>query len=172
LIAGAGGGLATAVVALNSVGLSGNSDPANWQRWNLAEDSLSLPYALGHFLTAGQVPPTNASKQYVRRTDNTGKGLNASCTAVVAGVIPATRWWTLAATANNGTTTSKRGVLNAGQAVVDANGQLHVRIGREPMPGNWLVPPSNGAFMLVLTLHDPVTDIDIKLLPSVTLEGC
>jgi hypothetical protein len=132
---------------------------------------MTLPYALGHFLALGQVPPTRTGRQFVRRTDDTGKALSASCIAVLTGVVPASRWWTLAAAAPDGEMDPARGVLSAGQAVLEANGQLIATVSDSPSPGNWLVP-SRSSYTLVLTLHDASGVVGGADLPTVTQTGC
>ncbi len=172
MLAGSIAGVASAVFALNSLGLSAGNTPNGWQEWNLAEHSATLPYALGHFLAAGQLPPAKSSRQFVRRVDDAGKGLAGDCATNIAGAMPVARWWTLSAAAGDGTAGQERGVLSAGQALLEANGQLRAVIATEPQPANWLAPPSGGSYMLVLTLHEPASAITAAALPGVTRSAC
>jgi hypothetical protein len=169
--AGVALGLGSAVYGLNSIGLSNAASPKDWQEWDLAEDSTTLPYALGHFLTAGQVPPSRASRQFIRSVDDQGSALSGACVATLQGALPQARWWTLAAAANNGAIGDEQGVLSAGEAVLEANGQLRAQVSATPVSGNWITPPARGAFVLVLTLHDsaPITPAQ---LPTLTQGGC
>ncbi len=171
LLIGGIAGVVSATVALNSIGLS-DARLSSWRSWSLEDDSLARPYALGHFLAQGQLPPSNASQQFVRMVDDTGRGLGGTCVIVIKGTLPAARWWTIAATSVNGSIANPRSVLSAAHAMREANGQLIVHISRDPSPGNWLMPPGNGAYVISLTLHDPVADVDGKQLPSVVQEGC
>jgi hypothetical protein len=172
ILFGIGAGVGSAIISLNTIGLTQADAPTEWQEWNLAEDSLTLPYALGHFLNSGQVPPTKASRQFVRRVDDKGQGLSASCVIELSGVVPVARWWTLSAAAADGSVASDRNVLSAGQAIFEANGKLVARISAAPSPGNWISAPSRGAVVLVLTLHDPTAAITATDLPTLTQGGC
>ena len=171
LVLGLAAGLASAVYALGNIGLIEARTQNGWSEWNLSEKSLTLPYALGHFLALGQVPPTRTGRQFIRKTDDAGKLLSSSCVAVLSGVVPAARWWTLAATAPDGTIQPERGVLAAGQAVLEANGRLVATVSDEPSPGNWLVP-ARSTYMLVLTLHDTGEAGGTFDLPAVTQADC
>lgn len=172
LLLGTVAGVGSAVVALNSVGLTAATKPGDWQEWNLSEESFTLPYALGHFLNAGRVPPTKASRQFIRRADDQGRALDGACTVEAQGTVPPARWWTLAAAASDGAIASDRHVLTAGQAILEANGKLIARISTSPAPGNWIVAPSRGAFVLVLTLHDPAVSVTLADMPSISQVGC
>ncbi len=172
LVFGIAAGVGSAVVALNTVGLTAANAPNDWQEWNLSDDSLTLPYALGHFLNAGHVPPTKASRQFIRRVDDKGLSLDTACVTEVSGAIPAARWWTLAAAAPDGSIVSDRSVLSAGQAVLEANGKLLARVAASPAPGNWIVAPARGSFTLVLTIHDPSGPIVPSGLPSIARGDC
>jgi hypothetical protein len=163
IIVGAAVGLASASYSLSQAGLGAPRTPNGWQEWNLAPESPLLPYALGHFLAAGQLPPSRSSRQFVRRTDDEGRKLNSSCPVLVSGPMPVVRWWTLAATANNGKAQDSGSYLDAGSAIRESTGKLIVTVAPLPQPGNWIAPATRGNFMLVLTLHDvagEVTELD------------
>jgi hypothetical protein len=168
---GLAAGLGSGVYALNTIGLTAAASPKDWQEWVLSDGSTTLPYALGHFLAAGQVPPSRASRQFIRRVDDSGAALSGSCAVTLQGALPPARWWTLAATASNGKVGESRGVLSAGEAVLEANGQLRAQVSASPAAGNWIVPPGNGSYILVLTVHDAAS-VSAATLPPISQGGC
>jgi hypothetical protein len=165
-------GLFSAFSALGSMGLKQVQNGNGWQEWRLGENERLLPYALGHFQAAGQVPPPKSSRFFVRSADENGSALYGDCVYVFSGQNIPARWWTISA--SNGSNPNVNAVLTAGQAVADADGQLIINISRHPEPGNWIAPPDSGAFVLNFVLSEPALPTDGSALPLPTLKktGC
>ena len=172
MIAGVALGVGSASYSLSVAGLNPPKQPQGWQEWNLNPDSTTLLYALGHFLTADQMPPPRNSQQFVRITDHAGAALKGECPVTISGTLPKSRWWTLEAATLNGKVKSRKSILDAGMAVLESDQRLVANIATEPQPGNWIVPASNGAYMLILTLHDPAIDTKDTNLPDVIAGKC
>jgi hypothetical protein len=166
-------GTGTALHGLSSFGLIPVEGSPLWQTRPLAIDSTALPYSLGNYLMSGQLPPPAAVRDFQRAADDAGKVLAGSCAVELRGKMPAARWWTIAAVDTNGVAWANSGALTSGGVIVEASGEVVVRISTAPQPGNWIRPPSSGAYRLALTLHDPVeTRDDPAPLPGVVQEDC
>jgi hypothetical protein len=168
VLAGLGLGIFTGLRALDSTGLENVKGGNGWQEWRLSESDRLLPYSLGHFLSAGQVPPPRATHFYVRYTDDDGNILSSDCIFKIDGPAIAARWWSLRAG------DEVQSTLSAGQAVLTASGQLDAVISRHPMPGNWILPTSSGTYVLSYVISEPAKakDATALILPSVKRVGC
>jgi hypothetical protein len=168
---GVAAGVVSAMYSLSVAGLLPPKEAQGWQEWDLDPDSLTLPYALGHFLAAQQMPPPRTAKQFIRKTDATGKSLRSDCIVTIAGEMPKSRWWTLGAATLNGKFNSKASIADTSTVVREGDNKVVINVSASPLPGNWLQPASNGAYMLILTLHDPSIDTGNNL-PDVIAGGC
>jgi hypothetical protein len=165
-------GIGSAMYSLSVAGLMPPKQAQGWQEWNLDPESRTLPYALGHFLAADQMPPPRTSQQFVRKTDNDGKALRGDCAITIVGSLPTSRWWTLQSATLNGRIPNKQSIADMGTAVREADNSLVFKVSATPQPGNWMLPASNGSYMLVLTLHDTAVDTGDSKLLSVTTGDC
>jgi hypothetical protein len=168
ILVGLGFGVYTAMRALESAGLESVEGAAGWQEWRLSENDRSLPYALGHFLSSGQVPPAKDARYFVRQLDDDGKLLSSNCSFKIDGPEISSRWWTLRAGED------KASVISAGQAIISETGQLLATVSPHPAPGNWLLPSQESNFTLTYVINGPAkTKNDAPLvLPSVKKVGC
>jgi hypothetical protein len=126
-----------------SVAITGSA----WREIQVGGDALSDTYATAHFLRRGEVPPPRATRIFVRDSDEDGNSLRGDCVVQIEGNVPAARWWFVAADND-----SQRRTLDAAQTVRDTAGSFSMSIATTPVPGNWLVPPSSGGYVLQLVL--------------------
>jgi hypothetical protein len=168
ILVGLGLGVYSGMQALESTGLEKVSGNGGWQEWRLGENDRSLPYALGHFLSAGQVPPPRDARYFVRSLDDDGNALTGDCVFKIEGPEIASRWWSLRAGEN------ATSILTAGQALVSDMGQLNVMLSPHPMPGNWILPPSSTRYTLTYVINQPAPSKNGAglILPSVKKAGC
>jgi hypothetical protein len=168
IILGMGLGIYTAMRALDTTGMQSVYGNAGWQEWRLGENDRTLPYALGHFLGAGKVPPPKSARYFVRSLDDDGNSLVSDCVFKIEGPEIAARWWSLRAG------DEKNSTLNAGQAIITATGRLNAVVSQHPLPGNWLTPPDTSRFTLTYVISEPAKTKDdaALVLPSVKKAGC
>ena len=140
-------GVLSAARLLDGQAEATSADANAWQEWRGGGDDLRNTYFTGHFLSQGQVPPPKGTRLLVRSTDDEGQTLRGSCVISVEGKLPAARWWFVAATSGR-----QRVTLDAAQAVREADGSTVIAVASAPTPGNWLVPPGDGAYELQLVL--------------------
>lgn len=168
ILGGLGLGIITAVYALSSIGLRPVADSQGWQEWRLGKNDRALPYSLGHFLNAGQVPPPKAVRYYVRERDDDGNVLSSDCIFEISGPSIPARWWSLSVGE------AEASVLSAGQAMLDSAGNLKAVVSRHPMPGNWITPLNSSSFTLTYIISEPLkqkNDASL-ILPHVKKVGC
>jgi hypothetical protein len=173
LMAGVILGIGSAYYAFSAAGVAEVPGQAGWQQRNLVAQSSALPYALGHYLAEGQLPPPQSVLDLTRGTSSDGAVLRGDCMVTLDGEIPSARWWTLAAINKDGLATGPRAVLSASSAVLESDGRIVVHVSTEPQSGNWIAPASGGTYALALTLHDPVLPLPVDVpFPTVTKDGC
>jgi hypothetical protein len=114
-----------------------------WMEIKPDGDDLNSLYLSGHFLRRGQVPPLKGSRFFVRQLDDDGNSLRGDCVVAFEGKLPEARWWFVSADAKGART-----ALDAGEAVREASGEYTISISDNPVPGNWLVPPTTDKLAL------------------------
>lgn len=153
LFAGLTFGLLSARYMMENFSMAAPIAGGQWLEIKPDGDSLDSPYLSGHFLRRGEVPPLKGSRFFVRQLDDEGNILRGDCVVALEGKMPDARWWFVSADAKG-----KRTALDAGEAVREASGNYTVSISDSPVPGNWLVPPTTGAYALTLVLLDVASD--------------
>ncbi len=164
-------GLGSALTYLGSAGLSAVLDNPNWVEADVSTETTALPYALGHYLLEGVMPPPNSLRQFTRSRDEDGNTLRGDCVFVLEGNISTARWWTVAATNSNGTALNAQSVLAAGQALSSADGRFKISFASSPVAGNWIKVPSS-AYTLAITLHDATDEEESLKLPTIRRGNC
>lgn len=169
VVIGVAVGLASAIYSLDGFGMKPAAENSDWQEWRFSANDKLQPYALGHFQSAGRVPPPSSTHYFTRSTDDDGNSLRGDCVFILRGPTIPSRWWSLSAGDTNNL--SADAILSAGKAILDADGQLEVNIARQPMPGNWVRPDSTGNYNLIYVVSEPEQDAKL-VLPQVKKGGC
>lgn len=169
LLAGLSFGLLSARYMMENLSAAVPIAGGKWMEIIPDGDDLNSLYLSGHFLRRGEVPPLKGSRFFVRKLDDEGNTLRGDCVVAFEGKMPDARWWFVSADTKN-----KRTALDAGEAVREASGSYTISIADNPVPGNWLVPPTTGTYVITLVLLDAVTDANatIPALPTVKRLWC
>lgn len=173
LLVGGGVGLVTAARAID-VGFSGiSSVHGQWVSWPAAGRKDEDPYTRAHFVLEGRLPVSAfEAAEFETATDSAGATLDADCTYILEGPLPAARWWSLwaspAAAPGDGVTSQA--------AVLEADGAVRVAFSRAPQPGNWVrLPDDTERFRVHLRLYAsgaPGRRGEAPALPVLRLEHC
>ena len=162
-------GWLTAINGLAGLGLKAVVGSPYWSEWALKGDDRWQVYALGHFLSDGQLPPPKSARFFVRSADEDGNTLRGDCVYVIKGPAIAARWWTLRVSADG--KSDAQSTLSAGETVLNQDGTLIVTISRHPSPGNWIVPPDSSAVNVDYVISEPAFNEAVEL-PLITKSGC
>ncbi|MDE2444894.1 MAG: DUF1214 domain-containing protein [Alphaproteobacteria bacterium] len=169
LFVGAVLGIITALHGLGNFGLKPVPGASRWAQWQVGGNDTFQIYALGHFLSEGQLPPPKSSASYLRSVDDEGNSLRADCIYFVDGTLPPSRWWSM--TVADGRGSEPRSELTAGEAITSQSGELRVTISARPMPGNWIMPPNSSNLTLSFVVNEAVPGYDIAL-PAIKKASC
>jgi hypothetical protein len=153
LIVGLGLGLLSAQYIMEKVSVAAPIANSRWTEILINNRDLKSTYLAGHFLRRGQLPPLKGSRYFVRNVDDDGNSLRGDCLVTLEGNFPSARWWFVSASSG-----STRTSFDASQAIREANGETILSLSVAPAPGNWLVPPSGGAYELQLVLLGVTND--------------
>jgi hypothetical protein len=169
LCAGLALGLLSARYLIGAESVAKPIAASGWRELSLPEDGLAATYVAAHFLQRGSVPPPRGVRLFTRTVDDDGNSLRGDCVVKLEGAVPPARWWFVAAQSGDA-----RRMLDAGQAVREANGEVGISISTLPTPGNWLIPAGGGAYELQLVLISPtdVADAAAPPLPGVKRLWC
>lgn len=169
LLAGLSFGLLSARYMMENMSMAAPVAGSKWTEVKPDGDDLNSLYLAGHFLRRGEVPPLKGSRFFVRQLDDDGNILRGDCVVTLEGKMPDARWWFVSTDVR-----STRTALDAGEAVREASGNYTISISTNPVPGNWLVPPTTSAYALTLVLLDAVTGADATAptLPTVKRLWC
>ena len=131
-----------------------------WTAWPRVGASDIDPYARAVLSRTGEIPLAAAQGiAFYARVDESGAPLSGSCDYVVAGAVPASRYWTLTLTDPNGRlieNAAHRYAFTSAEVLRRADNSFSVAVAPAARPGNWLPSEAGARFVLVLKLYDAV----------------
>jgi hypothetical protein len=160
-------GWVSAIGMMGSGGLTVVKGSPGWQERVVGPGQAVSPYAMAHFISEGSVPPSRNSKHFVRQEDDDGRSLSDGCVYELTGLLPKARWWTIAVASPTGA----RETLSAGEALLESDGRLALKLAPYPVAGNRIQSPRGSVLTLSITLHDLAPE-EVIVLPAVKRSGC
>ncbi|WP_082511133.1 DUF1214 domain-containing protein [Methylobacterium goesingense] len=182
LALGAGIGLVTADYATRGGYPFGGVRVGAWTAWPKVGSVGADPYSRAVNARRGEIPlAVGEGMLLTAEQDESGRGLDATCTYRVAGVTPPARAWTVTV-AGRGPRDSEAAPMREGftatEILRETDGQFVITLSPEVQAGNWLpMPRAKGAVRLALRLYDtPVAasagNLDRTSVPAITRTGC
>ena len=148
-------GWLSARIMLNQADANGSPALGGWHASSVSGTGLLSIYESGHYLLSGKLPPPGHVRLFSRTVDDDGNQLRGDCVVVLEGTMPQARWWSVNAQGGG----PAQGIA-AGNAVEEAAGTVAITVSRNPMPGNWFAPATDGNYTLLLALQDLTADED------------
>ncbi len=174
-------GLSLSYYSLKDGRFIGNYHWGSWSAWLKAGAPNPDPYtkafiALDNKLQLGR----GEGIEFVAQRDSKGELLKRNCNYIVKGKTPAALFWTLRASASDGSSITPKGSaqnLHSYRLARNNDGSINISIGSQARPGNWLeIKNGDDVFELVLTFYDaPILagfGGDIDYMPFIIKEGC
>ncbi len=139
------------------------------------------PYTRASIARIGRLPlALGDGVSFTAKTDITGKLLDGRCEAVIAGITPMARFWTLTLYTPSGDLVANaidRHGFTSQEIVRRADGHFIMTVGPRAAPGNWLPSGGIARYVLVLRLYD--TPIGVAAtsnreiaMPTISMRNC
>lgn len=129
-----------------------------WTAWPRSGTRDIDPYARATIARSGELPiGSGDGVAFVARRDATGRPLDGRCDALVSGITPQARFWTLTLYDPLGRLVGNaidRQGFTSQEIVRHGDGSFDIVVAPRSRPGNWL--PTNGVerYVLVMRLYD------------------
>lgn len=181
LVVAIGVGSASAWYALDERNAVGAVTVGAWTTFPEIGTPDSDPYSRARVARAGILTLGRAEGlAFVARRDSGGNALRRDCRYTVEGTFPPARFWTLYAADPElhpfDADSPRVAALHSNDVLRLTDNSIHLSVGSQPYPGNWLRVSGKGPLALVLTLYDTpagsVTDVSAVELPQVLSIGC
>lgn len=179
-VAGLGVGVFSAQALIDGYGNLFNKSYGPWVSWPTAGTRSSNPYVRAHYLNHNRLPISQFEvNELEARTDSNGEPLDGKCTYEITGKMPQTRWWSIYTFANGSANTGNsahRTGISSQQMFYQTSDAFLIKLSSDPQTGNWLVPASDGDFVLVLRHYNPGRSISNQFkfenLPVIKKRAC
>ncbi len=178
-IAGLVIGVFSAQYMINGHGSLFSKSFGPWTNWPSAGTRSSNPYVRAHYLTHDRLPISQFEvNELEARVDSQGERLDGNCTYEISGQTPKARWWSIYTFSGDTTAAAllDRAGISSRQVFYQPNGSFKVTLSNDPQTGNWLVPASDGEFVLVLRHYNPGRSISNQFkfenLPTINKGEC
>jgi len=129
--------------------------------WRLEAHAGSMeadPFTRARVARTGEIPlAVGEGLQWIARTDDAGRPLNAGCTYAVGPKAPEARYWTISVVTPDGfpiVNPAGRYGFRSSELLRSSNGDFTIIVSATPQPGNWLPVDPPGGFKLALRLYD------------------
>ena len=151
-------GLGTTWLALTRGVAFGAVPIGSWTAWPKTGTRDIDPYARASIARSGELPiGSGDGVAFVARRDARGNLLDGRCDALVSGITPQARFWTLTLYDPRGRLIGNaidRQGFTSQEIVRHGDGSFDIIVAPRSRPGNWL--PTNGVerYVLVMRLYD------------------
>jgi hypothetical protein len=152
-----------------------------WTAWPKTGTRDIDPYARATIARSGELPVGSGDGvAFYALADDNGRGLDGRCDALVSGITPQARFWTLTLYDPQGRlvdNTINRQGFTSQEILRHADGSFEITVAPRARAGNWL--PTNGieSYVLVLRLYDTPVGVATRAarevpMPAVTVRSC
>jgi hypothetical protein len=175
LLCGLVSGWASALYFIDDLGSAVASPNGHWRMWNLGAGTSSNPYAVAHFLLAGQVPPAQSLfRIYTSSRDDDGNRLRSECVYMVSASSLPARWWSLSVEPSDIPDNASTPVITSDEIARGLDGSMIIAVARHPIPGNWVRPGHDGNIELQMLVSNDggSQEASSVVLPAVQRVGC
>jgi hypothetical protein len=181
LIVAAAVGLGTTWFALTKGSAYGGVTIGAWTAWPKNGTPGIDPYARAMVSRSGELPiGSGDGVAFYARSDDSGRPLDGRCDAVLTGVTPQARYWSLALYDPEGrlvANSMQRHGFTSQEIVRRSDGGFEMVVGPRARPGNWLPTGGVERYVLVLRLYDTPIGMATRTgrdapMPAITQRTC
>jgi hypothetical protein len=181
LIVAAAVGLGATYFALTRGAAFGALTIGSWTAWPRTGTTDADPYARASIARSGRLPlALGDGLTFLAKTDDNGRTLDGRCDAIVIGVTPAARYWTLTLYNPDGELVANaihRYDFTSAEIVRRADGSFMIVIAPRANPGNWLPTGGVDRYILALRFYDTAVGVSTKEgreipMPAIKTRSC
>ena len=174
-------GLGTTWFALNRGVAYGGVSIGAWTAWPRNGTSGIDPYARANVARSGELPiGSGDGVAFYARTDDRGTPFDGRCDAMLAGLTPQARYWTLTLYDPNGRLVAnslQRQGFTSQEILRKADGSFEITVGPRARPGNWLPTGGTDKYVLVMRLYDTPIGVATRTgrdapMPAISQRAC
>ena len=174
-------GLGSTYFALSRGAAFGPLTIGSWTAWPKSGTVDADPYVQASIARIGRLPTAlGDGLAFTATSDDRGRPLDGRCEAVLSGVTPAARFWTLTLYNRDGELVANsvnRFGFTSQEIVRHADGSFEIVVAPRANAGNWLPTGGIERYVLVLRLYDTPVGVSTKAgrevpMPSVNVRGC
>jgi hypothetical protein len=153
----------------------------SWTAWPKTGTADADPYARASIARIGQLPTAlGDGVAFTASADDNGRAFDGRCDAIIAGITPAARFWTLTLYNVDGELAANsidRSGFTSQEIVRHADGSFEIVVAPRANPGNWLPTGGIERYVLVLRLYDTAVGVSTKAgreapMPAVNVRSC
>jgi hypothetical protein len=181
LIVAAAVGLGLTWLALTQGTASGGVTIGAWTAWPKNGTPGIDPYARAMVARSGELPiGSGDGVAFYARGDDAGHPFDGRCDAVLSGITPQARYWSMALYDPEGRLVANsmdRHGFTSQEILRRSDGSFEITVGPRARSGNWL--PTGGAehYVLVLRLYDTPIGMAARTgrdapMPAITQKAC
>jgi hypothetical protein len=152
-----------------------------WTAWPKTGTTDIDPYARAGIARTGELPiGSGDGVAFYAATDDAGRVLDGRCVAMVTGVTPAARFWTIALYDLDGRLVpnpAERFGFTSQEITRRADGSFEIVMAPRARPGNWLPTGGIDRYVLVLRLYDTPVGVATRTardapMPAISEKAC
>jgi hypothetical protein len=174
-------GLGATYFALTHAVTFGSLTIGAWTTWPKTGTSGIDPYARAAIARSGELPMSSGDGvAFYARADDKGRTLDGRCDAIVSGVTPQARFWTLTLYDGDGhivANSVNRYGFTSQEIVRRADGSFEIAVAPRARAGNWLPTGGVDTYVLLLRLYDSPVGVATRTgreapMPEIVQRGC
>jgi len=152
-----------------------------WTAWPKTGTLDIDPYARAGIARSGALPVSlGDGVAFLSRHDNAGIVLDGRCDAIISGITPQARYWTITLYDTDGrfvTNSLNRHGFTSHEIARKSDGSFEIVVAPRARPGNWLPTSGIERYVLVLRLYDTPVGVATRTgrevpMPAVMQRGC
>ena len=152
-----------------------------WTAWPKTGTQDIDPYARASIARSGELPVGSGDGvAFLAWADDNGRELDGRCDAILSGITPQARFWTVTLYRPQGRLVANaidRQGFTSQEIVRRADGSFEIIVAPRPRPGNWLPTGGVESYVLVLRLYDTPVGVATRAareapMPAIAVRSC
>jgi len=152
-----------------------------WTAWPKTGTLEIDPYARALIARTGELPVgLGDGVAFLARRDDTARALDGRCDALISGITPQARYWTITLYDADGQLVANsvnRHGFTSQEVTRRSDGSFEIAVAPRARPGNWLPTGGIERYVLLMRLYDTPVGVATRTgreapMPTITQKGC